>query len=122
MMTILNNRDRAILAAAALLAGCAAEEGVIGSGSGAPAPEEPAASSEAPGSEAAGGSSAERPVEVGTTNGELPGLEVSLDVSADERTLLRLSDGELVDAPDDGTSSLDWDLAFQGWNIFTNRR
>lgn len=52
------------------------------------------------------------------TNGELPGMEVVLNVS-DDRTLLRLKDGR-VDTDAEGNALTDWDLAFEGWDIFTN--
>ena len=53
--------------------------------------------------------------------GNQPGLELRVPVSAGEATFVRLSEPEVIEL--DGAASDDslaWDLAFQGWNVFTN--
>lgn len=57
-----------------------------------------------------------------TTGGPPPGDPTAfiVEVSATGRTFVRLATPEVVTLPDDGMSSTDWDIAFSGFDVFTN--
>jgi hypothetical protein len=49
------------------------------------------------------------------------GTELRVEVSADAPSFVSLASASVVDVPDANRSaSTDWDLVFQGWDIFTN--
>ncbi|MFO7178771.1 MAG: HmuY family protein [Pseudomonadota bacterium] len=48
------------------------------------------------------------------------GNELRIRVSASATTLVRLATPEVIDVDGTPDESLEWDLAFQGWDVFTN--
>jgi hypothetical protein len=57
--------------------------------------------------------------EGGDDVGVQPGTELRIPVNADTPTYVSLATPELVEV-DDPAGSDAWDIAFQGWNVFTN--
>lgn len=56
----------------------------------------------------------------GELGGDVPGLELRVPVSADAFSYARLSPPAPVDLESDPAESVAWDLAFRGWEVFTN--
>jgi hypothetical protein len=79
-----------------------------------------AVSSEDP--EGSGGrSNVPKPPTAGSGDGgDLPGVELRVPVSADETSYVSLARPEVVELEGDPLASNDWDLAFRGWDVFTN--
>jgi hypothetical protein len=48
------------------------------------------------------------------------GKELRIDVEVDVPTLVQLSTASVIHVDGDYQASADWDLAFQGWDLFTN--
>jgi len=48
------------------------------------------------------------------------GKELRIDVEVDVPTLVQLSTASVIHVDGDYQASADWDLAFQGWDVFTN--
>ena len=51
---------------------------------------------------------------------DLPGLELRVPVSAGETSYVSLARPEVVELDGEPLVSNDWDLAFRGWDVFTN--
>ncbi len=48
------------------------------------------------------------------------GTELRIDVARDAPTLVRLADASVLPLDEETRASSAWDLAFQGWDVFTN--
>lgn len=64
------------------------------------------------------GSQEQGNADAGDASRVLPGWEVVVEIEPGRRTWLSLGSGRVVS--DAGADSNDWDLAFEGWDIFTN--
>lgn len=83
-----------------------------GSTTATPDGSEPSASEGAAGSASEGAAGAPTDFSIGE--------ELRIDVEVDVPTLVQLSTSSVIHVDDDYQASADWDLAFQGWDIFTN--
>jgi hypothetical protein len=54
------------------------------------------------------------------TGEDLPGLELRVPVRADETSYVSLAQPEVIELDEDPLASNAWDLAFRGWDVFTN--
>lgn len=68
-----------------------------------------------PGTGGSGGGS-----DAGFDAGDLPGTDVTVSAPTTGRVFVDLDAPAIVTLPNDGMDSLEWDIAFSGWDVFTN--